>query len=702
MPEPSPISPAPARRRLALLAILAVSFAVRVVYVLQSRHSPSFEQPSMDALYHLEWARAFAAGKDFQPGPFFRAPLYPWFLGLCLRLFGEHLLAVRLVQAAIGTASVGLVVLVGARAFDVRTGLLGALFAGLYWVTIYFEGELLLPVLEVFFDLLAIWLALRIEEEPASLRALRPLRIALCGAAFGVAALVRPNVLLFCPFVALWILLRARRSGTPKALVAAAVFLAALAAPIAPVTLYNGLVGKDWVLVSSQGGVNFWIGNNPRSNGVSAVVPGTRQDWWGGYRDSIRLAELEEGRPLKPSEVSRHYALKAWSWIRSEPRAALRHTLWKLRLFWTDFEFGNNASERFFAFRFGPILRALPLGFVALAPLALLGFLLAARHWKRLFPLWGFLPVYTASVVAFFVCARFRVPVLPAMALFAAHACRRLLAMARDRAFVGLAASGAFLAAAILLVESVPAAVDRSDALGEWELGIAAVQRGEIESAVEHYRESIARNAHNSRVQADLGDALRRLGRTREAEESLRTAIAIDPRDVVALSTLTDLLISEGRREEARGLAERAARISPVHAAARYDLGRLAFLDAEDMKRTGASQEAIRARLEEGLRALEQGLSLADDDVTTFNCAYALGRIQLELGRAGDAALSFGSALAARPEPPAAPREAAWWWQCQQDLLDALRGAGRGDEAERRKAEIRRRRPADPRATGLR
>src|SRR5262249_33874540 len=201
-----------------------------------------------------------------------------------------------------------------------------------------------------------------------------------------------------------------------------------------------------------------------------------------------------------------------------------RHTLWKLRLFWTDFEFGNNASERFFAFRFGPILRALPLGFVALAPLALLGFLLAAREWKRLFPLWGFLPVYTASVVAFFVCARFRVPVLPAMAILAAHACSRLVGMIRARALLGLAGSAAFLAAAVLLVESVPAAVDRSDSLGEWELGIAAAQRGDLAAAIEHYRASIALNAHNSRVQADLGDAQRRLGRTRDAEASLRPA----------------------------------------------------------------------------------------------------------------------------------------------------------------------------------
>ncbi len=182
MSAPSPVRATRSRAtRLLLFAILLLSFAVRVVYVLQSRSSPAFTQPTMDALYHLEWARAVAAGRDFQPGPFFRAPLYPWFLGLILRLFGENLLLVRLVQAAIGTASVGLVYLVGVRAFDTRTGLLGALFAGIYWVTIYFEGDFLLPVLEIFFDLLAIWLTLRVDEKPT------PLRAALAGAAFGVA-----------------------------------------------------------------------------------------------------------------------------------------------------------------------------------------------------------------------------------------------------------------------------------------------------------------------------------------------------------------------------------------------------------------------------------------------------------------------------------------------------------------------------------
>jgi tetratricopeptide (TPR) repeat protein len=674
-----------------------LSFALRVVYVLQSRSSPVFTQPAMDALYHLDWARAFAAGHDFQPGPFFRAPLYPWFLGLLLRCFGENLLLVRLVQAAIGTASVGLVYLVGARAFDTRTGLLGALFSGIYWVTIYFEGDFLLPVLEIFFDLLAIGLALRVDEKPT------PLRAALAGAAFGTAALVRPNVLLFAPLVALWILLRARsRAGDPtrraeasavRPFTAALVFLVALAAPIAPVTAYNGLVGKDWVLVSSQGGVNFWIGNNPTSDGASAVVPGARLDWWGGYHDSIRMAEAEEGRALKPSEVSRHYSAKAWAWIRAEPRAALMHMLWKLRLFWTDWEISNDASERFFAFRYGPILRLLPLGFVALAPLALLGFLLAARDRRRLFPLWAFLPVYTASVVAFFVCSRFRVPVLPVMAILAAHACWRLFAMVRARAIPGLVGSAVCLVTAVAVVEAVPASIDTSESKGEWELGVYAFQRGEDAAAVEHFRTSIALNGRYSTAHADLAGALRRLGRDSEAEESLRQAIAIDPRNVVAIASLFDLLLAADRREEAGALARRAVAVAPANAPARYDLGRLAFFDAEAMRRAGAEAGLVRGRLEEGLRELGRGLALAADDTTIFNCAYGAGRIERELGRPADAVRSFERALGARPEAPRSPADAPWWWRCQQDLLDTLRASGNAEEADRRRAELSRRFP---------
>ena len=207
---------------------------------------------------------------------------------------------------------------------------------------------------------------------------------------------------------------------------------------------YNAIVGHDRVLISSQSGVNLYIGNNERSDGSSAIVPGTRPDWWGGYYDSIALAEADMGRALKPSEVSAWYTRKSFAFWRDHPSQAMALLGFKLRLFWTDWELGNNHDERFFALEFGPVLRWLPIGFGWLAPFGLLGFLLATRRVRSLFPLWIFLPVYTVSVVAYFVCARFRVPVLPVLMIFAAYAAVHLVDALRARRWSNVALSAAF------------------------------------------------------------------------------------------------------------------------------------------------------------------------------------------------------------------------------------------------------------------
>ena len=43
---------------------------------------------------------------------------------------------------------------------------------------------------------------------------------------------------------------------------------------IFPVTLRNYLIGDDWVLISANGGVNFYIGNNAHYDSTVAIHPG--------------------------------------------------------------------------------------------------------------------------------------------------------------------------------------------------------------------------------------------------------------------------------------------------------------------------------------------------------------------------------------------------------------------------------------------
>lgn len=685
---------APRRARAWLLAICGVALLLRVAYVLQSRASPLFDAPQMDAAYHWDWARAFARGEDFQPGPFFRAPLYPWFLGLCVRVFGESFLAPRLVQAVLGTLSVALVYRLAALAFDRRTGLVASAIAATYWTTIYFEGELLLPVLEVLCDLVAI------ERTIVAGARARKRDWLVAGVAWGVAALVRPNVLLGAPLIALW---SARRSDTTKheawrtRVARALVFAAGLALPIAPITAYNAIEGRDRVLVSSQGGVNFWIGNNPASDGSSAIVPGTRPDWWGGYHDAIALAEREEGRALRPSEVSSHYTRKALDWMRAHPLDALRHLAWKTRLFWLDFELGNNQDERFFALEYGPVLRVLPITFGVLAPLALLGLVVTGRRAWRLWPLWSFAPIYAASIVAFFVCARFRVPVVPVLIVFAAHAVLWAIAAWRARRTLALAGAAALVAVAAFASWTLPASLDRTHAQGWYQVGLIELERGRFREAEAAFRRGRDERPSLAILHQGLGMALRGLGRDAEARASFEEAVRLDVRAASeAEAALVEMDLASGAFDAARARAEELEAALPSSAIGPQTAGRVAFARWGALVASHGDPRAIADELERARAAFDRALALPLAGAETFAVPYSAARVAEERRDEARAVELFERALAGSK-----PDSQGYWFDALRRLAAALRRAGRASEVPGRVAAHLARAAGDPRVAAV-
>ena len=144
---PSPLgasdggAPAGTRRETWILAALfLLAVGLRVANALAMEASPFFHEPVMDPLFHVDWARSVASGEEFLPGPFFRAPLYPWFLGALFRLFGDGLLLPRLVQSLFGGVTALLTYMIARRAFGRREALLAGLFAATFWVLIYFDA----------------------------------------------------------------------------------------------------------------------------------------------------------------------------------------------------------------------------------------------------------------------------------------------------------------------------------------------------------------------------------------------------------------------------------------------------------------------------------------------------------------------------------------------------------------------------------
>ena len=485
-------SPTPARRSPLtwFLIVAGVAFVLRLVHLLQLRHTdPLFLLPQMDALYHHEWALAIAAGREFIADAFFRAPLYPYFLGLLYKLSGANLVFAKVVQSLIGSVGCGLVYLLArqllgkhqvpstnpqmssnvakskadthhsslsAQRSDAVPRIAGLVMAT-YPLAIWFDGELLLEGLLTFLLLLGFVLLLRSRDTDRQWW--------LPGIVFGLAAITRPNVLAFLALLPVWLFLDGKgfrgprvqgfgsHTGTPelqnlgtrrRVWTRLMLIWGAAGLAILPVTIRNYVVSRQFVPIAWQAGTNFVIGNNPESDGVTAIVPGTRGSWWGGYDDVKRLAEQTVGRPLKGSEIDRYWMAKGLEFWRKQPGKALGLLLRKTFLWFAGFEVGNE-TDLYAVKRYSFInylffnSRFLKFPFGILMPVALVGVWLFRRQWRRLLPLYLFVVAYSLSFILFFVTSRYRTPMIPVVAILAAIGLMGLIgpipqARARSRA----------------------------------------------------------------------------------------------------------------------------------------------------------------------------------------------------------------------------------------------------------------------------
>jgi tetratricopeptide (TPR) repeat protein len=646
-----------------LLGIVVLAFAVRLIYIFELRQSPLFDAPQMDELYHDQWARAIAAGEQFVEGPYFRAPLYPFFLGAIYKVFGDGYLAPRIVQSLLGSLSCGLVFMIGRRAFGYAVGAIAGFVAAAYWILIYFDAELLIPSLIVFLNLLMLWTLLWAARHAGKFA------YGLAGLTLGLSAVARPNILLFAPAVVVWLGVL-YRPAWKRAVTYVVCFGSGCLVAVLPVTIRNYVVGDDLVLIASQGGVNFFIGNNAGSDGQTAVVPGTPLGWWEGYHASTARAEQAVGRPLKPSEVSRYYFLEAFQFLRTQPAKAFSLTARKLWLFWGRWEIPNNKDIYFWTERFTPVIRFLPLGFGVIGPLGLLGLVLCGRRRLELFPLWGFILIYMVSVVIFFCTARYRAPVLGPLVILAAYALLSLIRAVGSalrttttwRRPIGFAV---VLIVAGLFVNTLPTDVlPPNDAQSYASLATAYRARDRSDLAVDAYYRAVEADPDSLTSRYGLATLLGELGRISEAVDELDAALPLTTEARVGVTPslvagvhrdLAVALHSLDRLEEAIPHYRKAIELDP-------DGGGTTAYD------NLASILASLGRLAEAVTPLRQAIARDSDHL---NAHYNLAWVLVQLGQADDAIIHFREVLRIDPS------DATAWY----DLGRVLAGRGRSTEA---------------------
>ncbi|MGD8414424.1 MAG: glycosyltransferase family 39 protein, partial [Candidatus Latescibacterota bacterium] len=144
-----------------LVALAALAFAVKAVYVFESAHSLQIRVPIMDARHYDKTALDILSGHFVRHEVFFMGPLYSYFLAAVYGILGRDFTIVRLIQAAGGTVTVLITYLLGRRLFRPSIGFIAAVLLVLYGATTFYETQMLMMWLGTFLNVSCLLLLVR-------------------------------------------------------------------------------------------------------------------------------------------------------------------------------------------------------------------------------------------------------------------------------------------------------------------------------------------------------------------------------------------------------------------------------------------------------------------------------------------------------------------------------------------------------------
>lgn len=541
------------------LVVFAVALAVRLVYAAQVSRCLLFQTPTIDAGVYYALAREFAAGHWLNPvgEVYFQPPFYPLLLGVWIKLAGPSVMAAKYAQFVLGSINCVLTLTVADRVFGRRAGIIAGLAAAFYAPMIYFDGELLTPTLQTFLNLSAILVLLSAVDRASVWR------FAAAGLIFGLSLITRPDVLLFLIAAAVWAVIVMRKQIAGRRLAASiALMLACAVVPIVPVAVRNRVVAKELVLISSNGGLNFYIGNNPDYDRTFAIRPGP--DW-----DAMQALPLKQNPKATQVQQDAYFYRRGLSYAIQHPLDYAALTLKKAVIYLTAVEGKRNHDiyyYRHFSGLYSVLLLktlffAFPLGLAL--PLAALGI---ARRQRRAGGalLILYLVAQMVATVAFFVCARYRVTSMPVMLIFAGLGGVELWRIAKKRAW-RQSVLPLVLAGMVLVISNANVyRVDRDqkilDADTRYYQGEILFKAGDAVGAADELAASVALNPRDEVARFNYSRVLRQLGRPEDARRQLLECLKIEPGSPAAHAELGNLSAEEGNLDGAVSHLSIAAR----------------------------------------------------------------------------------------------------------------------------------------------
>jgi tetratricopeptide (TPR) repeat protein len=463
-------------------------------------------------------------------------------------------------------------------------------------------------------------------------------------------------------------------------------FLLGLAIVLLPVAIRNYAVGGGFYLTTSQFGPNFYMGNNEKADGTAMSLRRGRGSPEYERQDAIDLAERARGRTLTPAEVSSYWTEQSLAFMTSHPVAWMKLQGRKAVLLWNATEILDTESQESYAEWSTPLRIGGIFGhFGVLVPLALFGLLVSWNDRRRLWPLLAMIVAYAASVVMFYIYARYRYPLVPMLLLFAAAGITKLPSFVRsfrrgpeEGAVAEAPAKTAAMSVRgrVMVTVTVVLAVvftnwpivsaDMNRTVTEHNLGAALQDEGRLDEAIAAYRRALVISPDYAPAYGNIGTAQQAKGQMDEAIRSYERALELSPDFPEIHYNLANALLAKNQPEQATEHFRLAAQALPGAADVHNNLGsalveqgkfdeavsefqKAAQFDPKSAKvqRNLGNALASAGRPVEGLEHLLEATQLDPRDTSAH---YDFGSLLLEGDLLPEAIREFRAAIALKPD----------------------------------------------------
>ena len=536
-------------------------------------HLPLVRTPKLDSAEYIGWALSLATGHLVWPIVSAHGPGYPFFLAALLIVGAGSLHAALLAQAALGAVTATLVAGTATELLDVRIGFLAGLVYALYGPAVYVDAAFLAEGLLLFFLAVALF---AICGQPFT-----KTRAAVAGAAFGAATLVRPTALALASACVLWSLV-SRRPRKDQPVTRAAVLVLAVLLAISPA------LAKNWSAshilgIQGYGGLNFYIGNSPLHTGRATFRVG---GGWDALNSEASRAGLSD-----PSAQDRYYISKTLGEIEHHVGDYLKLLAVKFLWLFQAEEVRDSHSYYFFTDQLWT-LRVLP-RMSLLLPLAGIGLFPLITQRERTAVLLYIEAAAAATVVFLVVGTRYRMPLVPVLAMAAGaglDALYRGIVTFRPRRLAAYMA----VAAAAVLVSHLLSDPKSHNLAEEWALtGSALVTEHNLAGATSAYDRALALDPDSGLAWDGLGLVYLNSGDLSKARQAFSRALAANPDNFWAVFHTALVDEQQDRLPEAIQGYRRALALSPGNLDVIRQLGEALLADNHPVDALSPLQEAV-------------------------------------------------------------------------------------------------------------